>query len=208
MSLVTSPRALMRPLRTIHVKCSWAVIAGLRLRASRASFAISSGVGFKFLIPPYLAETRPGCSRVPHGDLDVAFAREPRPGVCGRSFEERTPHGVVLNPFFLEFGQAVVDDVAVEVPPLALVSAILWKGPPFGCEGARHPFVGFGEQRGYSLIEEIEATAKLNVGSYDRRALLSVLLPCPPERSLRGKFPEVYAVAEPIPLILARFSIR
>jgi hypothetical protein len=44
-SVVTCPRALIQPLRRSCVKRSWGVLRGLRARASRASLAISSGVG-------------------------------------------------------------------------------------------------------------------------------------------------------------------
>src|SRR5947209_5353798 len=63
MSRVTWPRALTKPLRTIQVKCSRGVMAGRRLRASRASWANSSEVGNIFVIPPNLAERRRECKR-------------------------------------------------------------------------------------------------------------------------------------------------
>src|SRR5438270_12481132 len=76
MSRVTWPRALIMPFRTIQVKCSRGVMAGLRLNAARASRANCSGEADMFIFLN-LAERPRGCKR--------SFARRPADDSRGRS---------------------------------------------------------------------------------------------------------------------------
>jgi hypothetical protein len=63
-------------------------------------------------------------SRIPHGDLNVAFSGEARSRVGRFPFEERTPYGVIPGPGLLKFLEAMIDHQAVEIAPLTLPATI------------------------------------------------------------------------------------
>jgi hypothetical protein len=63
-------------------------------------------------------------SRIPHGDLDVAFSGEARSRVGRFPFEERSPHGVIRGPRLLKLLEAMIDHQAVEIAPFALPATV------------------------------------------------------------------------------------
>ena len=77
---------------------------------------------------------------------------------------------------------------------------------PLCGESLHEALVGFCQQRGDGLVEQVEAAAQVNVGSQNGRPLAprAGTLPRPPQCPARGVFPEVDAVPQPVPVIRAR----